>query len=67
MGHTNFIVRLEIMEVQDPKSSWRFPTSSLSISSKTKVALNQIGTHTNILEKIKNVAHINFQLEIWSR
>ena len=55
------------MEVQDPKSFWRFPTSSLSISSKTKVALNQIGTHTNILEKIKNVAHINFQLEIWSR
>ena len=38
VGHTNFLVKVELTWVQDfgisPKSSWRLPTNTLNISYK---------------------------------
>ena len=40
-----------------PKSSWRLSTNTLNISSRTKVAQNEIITHIKFLEKILTLAH----------
>ena len=50
-GHIDFLVKVDLMWVQDPgsfpKSSSRFPTNTLNTSYSTKVAQNKITTHTH--------------------
>ena len=60
MGHISFLVMVDLMWVQDPGFSWRFPTNTLNISFRTKVAQTKIITHTNILEKWLLAAMITF-------
>ena len=52
VGHTNFLVKVELTWVQRPrgfpKSSWRLPTNTLKISFRTKVAPKIIHSPTLI-------------------
>ena len=51
VGHTNFVVKVEVTRIQDlgspPKSSLRLLTNTLHIIYKTKIAQNRIVIHIN--------------------
>ena len=55
VGHTNFLVKVELMRIQDlrslPKSSWRLLPNALNSSYMTKVAQTKTITHTNLKKK----------------
>ena len=54
-GHIDFLVKVDLMWVQDPRSSpkpsSRFPTNTLNTSYRIEIAQNKIITHTHFLEK----------------
>jgi hypothetical protein len=55
MGHTNFLVKVELTWVQNPGSSFMFlsrlPMNTLNNSYRTKIAQIKIITHIDFLEK----------------
>ena len=58
VSHPNFLVEVELMSVQDPKSSpkssRRLPTNTLNISYEIRVAQNRTITHINFSREKRN-------------